>query len=42
MGSPSSGELNQPFNFSEIGPGAAIVKRLHLIYQEQGANSARN
>jgi len=41
MGSVNSGELSQSFTLTECGPGAAILKRLHLVRQERGANPGR-
>jgi len=41
MDSANSGELSQSFTLTEGGPGAAIMKRLHLVRQERGANPGR-
>jgi hypothetical protein len=41
MGPANPGELSQSFTLTEGGPGAAIMKRLHLVRQERGANPGR-
>lgn len=41
MGLANSGELSQSFTLTEGGPGASIMKRLHLVRQERGANPGR-
>ena len=41
MGQANPGELSQSFTLTEGGPGAAIMKRLHLVRQERGAKPGR-
>jgi len=36
-----SAELNQSFTLTEGGPGAAFMKRIHLVHPERGAGLGR-